>query len=73
MGPILQFYSNLWPRRPFSRKLLPDCRISPILALPEVKRGEIDVFLQDCFSGILVAEKLLHFCSIGGGGTEQGA
>ncbi|NKI21766.1 hypothetical protein HFN20_11140 [Paenibacillus dendritiformis] len=71
--PILQIYSILCPRRAFSRKFLLDCRISPILAWPEVKRAEIDVVLQDFLSGILVADKLLHLCSIGGGGTEKGA
>ncbi|MGG3839535.1 hypothetical protein ABEV00_21265 [Paenibacillus thiaminolyticus] len=47
------------------RHFLQKCRISPLLSQPELQRDEIDVFLQDCFSGILVAEKFLHFCSIG--------
>lgn len=46
-GQFLQFYSILWPRRAKKRKFLPDCRNFPVLALPELKRGEIDVYLQD--------------------------
>ncbi|WGU92868.1 hypothetical protein QJQ58_20180 [Paenibacillus dendritiformis] len=48
------------------------CRISPVLWQPELQRDEIDVFLQDCFSGILVAEKFLHFCSIDGAERSRG-
>lgn len=46
-GQFLQFYSNLLPRRAKTRKILPDCRNFPVLALSELKRGEIDVYLQD--------------------------